>query len=269
MKKLILLVTLCIVLIGCKKKNESNFTEYKCFGNEPFWTLVVKKEGMKLISLAQNDTIFYKYEEVENSMEKTSLVGSALIDENEKISVEIKKGQCFDTMKGEEFTHSVRVEANEKILTGCAKLREFPEVSIPYEFQNEVHFSSEWYKDTISLSLNKVVFDDKSFVHLAIKSGDGGTILWKDSLKYENLIFEKPNNIPFRLDSIDIAELKLQSLYKLIHDERFINKEVLPDSLKPKVKNIKGIVSFYEIPEESNKTSYLIYSKEKNGVKKL
>jgi len=101
--------------------------EFLARGNEPFWSLEIRDNGIVLRQLGRGDLRFaYTAPEVQGRIKIYRASGAA--GPPAEIQVELAEAPCIDSMSGERHPFEARVEHGTGLLTGCA-LEGWPEIS--------------------------------------------------------------------------------------------------------------------------------------------
>jgi len=91
--------------------------EFRASGNEPFWNVIVSKDGMVFSELGK-PRITLPYAPPRISADKT--IYSSQTKEG-SLLVTIDESRCIDSMSGEHFSFAAKVVLNGRVYAGCAR----------------------------------------------------------------------------------------------------------------------------------------------------
>ncbi|HYH57303.1 MAG TPA: hypothetical protein VD772_11865, partial [Anseongella sp.] len=95
--------------------------DFWCLGNEPFWSVEISgsENLVRLTDLGTESAYYYQYAEpsVEGDVYTYAIPAEA---KQPPVKILIKKEECSDGMSERRYDYSVRVEAGDRTLNGCA-----------------------------------------------------------------------------------------------------------------------------------------------------
>lgn len=221
MKNYILpLLFVTLFVFGCAKKGTEKtekkteaVEEFICIGNEPFWSLEVKSNGLIFteseseIPLCVKEFDFYKGND-------------SIIYTSKNLSAIITKENCSDTMSDFIYEYKTTVSVNGKEFNGCAKLRTLPKIKVPYKVDIKHPFSDVWSEDLFEITLNNSN-PLKADLEFKISNGSGVTIFNKN-ISSNFLVKDSECFNKSEFDAIDSARSIITNLNNFLIKDSFV-----------------------------------------------